>query len=114
MLAFYMDHHVQAAITEGLRARGIDVVTAFEDGAAEWSDDRILERARELGRIVVTTDQDFLRLARDYCRNGHEFAGVVFGAQRDLEIGQMVLDLELMAHAVSDKELANRVEFLPL
>jgi predicted nuclease of predicted toxin-antitoxin system len=114
MLAFYMDHHVQAAITEGLRVRGVDVLTAFEDGAADWSDERILDHATELGRVVVTTDQDFLRLAREYGKSGRNFAGVVFAAQRDLEIGQMVLDLELMAHAVSDKELANRVEFLPL
>ena len=35
MLSVYMDHHVPAAITEGLRSRGIDVLTAFEDGHAE-------------------------------------------------------------------------------
>jgi uncharacterized protein (DUF433 family) len=34
MLRLYMDVHVKAAITAGLRRRGIDVVTAQEDGGA--------------------------------------------------------------------------------
>ena len=38
-----MDHHVQGAITRGLRARGIDVLTAEEDGTKRWPDDRLLD-----------------------------------------------------------------------
>lgn len=37
-LALYMDQHVPLAITVGLRLRGIDVLTAFEDGNAVQSD----------------------------------------------------------------------------
>jgi hypothetical protein len=36
MLRLYMDVHVKAAITAGLRRRGIDVVTAQEDGVPAW------------------------------------------------------------------------------
>jgi hypothetical protein len=42
-----MDHHIPAAITSGMRRRGVDVLTAFEDGSADGSDDRLLERAIE-------------------------------------------------------------------
>jgi hypothetical protein len=31
----YMDVHVRRAVTEGLRMRGVDVLTAQDDGAAE-------------------------------------------------------------------------------
>jgi len=31
-----MDRHVPAAITDGLRFRGVDVLTAFEDGTEEF------------------------------------------------------------------------------
>ena len=31
-VAIYMDEHVHRAITAGLRLRGVDVVTAQEDG----------------------------------------------------------------------------------
>ena len=37
-LAFYMDHHVPRAITAGLRRRGTEVITAYEDSAHEWED----------------------------------------------------------------------------
>ena len=42
MLRLYMDVHVKAAITAGLRQRGIDVLTAQEDGTERWDDDRLL------------------------------------------------------------------------
>ncbi len=34
-IALYMDHHVPKAITVALRSRGVDVVTAYEDGREE-------------------------------------------------------------------------------
>ena len=48
MLSFYMDHHVHQSITDGLRRRGVDVLTAFEDGREEEDDETLLERATEL------------------------------------------------------------------
>ena len=32
-LKLYMDHHVPRAITNGLRLRGVDVITVREDNA---------------------------------------------------------------------------------
>ena len=67
-LSFYLDHHVPVAIAVGLRQRQIDVLTAQEDGRADWDDDRLLERAFELVRVVFTQDRDFLVLAADWQR----------------------------------------------
>ena len=33
-----MDHHVPLAVTEGLRLRGVDVLTCYEDGTSELDD----------------------------------------------------------------------------
>ena len=41
-LQLYMDHHVRRPITTALRLRGVDVVTAQQDGAAAWDDDKLL------------------------------------------------------------------------
>ena len=60
MLALYMDHHVPRAITEGLRLRSIDVITAYEDGADDMDDPALLDRANELGRVLFTQDDDLL------------------------------------------------------
>ena len=41
-LALYMDVHVPAAITRALRRRGVDVLTAQEDGNARLPDPALL------------------------------------------------------------------------
>jgi hypothetical protein len=45
-----MDEHVPRAITEGLKIRGIDVLTVQEDGLRGISDKELLDRATLLGR----------------------------------------------------------------
>ncbi len=56
-ISFYMDHHVPTAVTKGLQQRGVDVITAHEDGTSDWDDERLLERATELGLIPEGCDQ---------------------------------------------------------
>lgn len=112
--SFYLDHHVPVAIAVGLRQRQIDVLTAQEDGRADWEDDRLLERAFDLGRVVVTQDRDFLVLAADWQRQHRDFAGMVYGHQLRVTIGGAVHDLALIASLISLDDMRNRVEFLPL
>ncbi len=55
-LALYMDHHVDVAITNGLRRQGIDVLTCQEDGTTTLDDEQLLERATALGRVLFSQD----------------------------------------------------------
>ncbi len=55
-----MDHHVPRAITNGLRLRGVDVLTAHEDKASRLRDPALLDRATELERVLFTQDDDLL------------------------------------------------------
>ena len=61
-IALYMDQHVPRAITVGLRLRGVDVLTAYEDGTSELADPALLDRASELGRVLFTRDDDLATL----------------------------------------------------
>jgi predicted nuclease of predicted toxin-antitoxin system len=61
-IALYMDQHVPRAITNGLRLRGVDVLTAHEDGTSELDDASLLDRATELKRVLFTQDDDLLIL----------------------------------------------------
>jgi predicted nuclease of predicted toxin-antitoxin system len=63
-LTLYMDVHVPRAITNGLRRRGVQVVTAQEDGAAELEDPPLLDRAIKLDCPLYTQDDDLLAEAR--------------------------------------------------
>jgi predicted nuclease of predicted toxin-antitoxin system len=114
MIAFYFDVHVRRAVAIGLRLRGIDVLTAQEDGAAHWDDARILRRATELGRVVFSQDVDLLREARACHANEVHFAGVVFGEQLTLTVGKTIQDLELIGRVYDPEDIASRVEYLPL
>jgi predicted nuclease of predicted toxin-antitoxin system len=113
-VAFYMDVHVHSAITEGLRSQGVDVITAQEDDAAELDDPPLLDRSTELGRILFTQDQDFLREGAERQRSGAPFAGIIFAAQSSAMIGPYIRDLALIALASEAEEYSNRVIHLPL
>ena len=109
----YMDVHVPQSITDQLRRRGVDVITAFEDGFQEVPDDQLLERARQLNRVMFTQDIRFMAMAHAWQRQGRPFAGLLFGHQLGGTIGQSVRHLELIAKASEPDEWANVVERLP-
>jgi len=46
-----MDVHIPYCITIGLRLRGVDVLTAQDDGSREIEDAVLLDRATKLNRI---------------------------------------------------------------
>lgn len=113
-LGLYMDHHVPSAITRGLRRRGVDVLTAEEDGTADWGDPKLLDRAGELGRILFTRDSDLLTEAARRQRGGQPFATVVYAHQLEVSIGRCVSDLEVIAKTAMPSEAVEQVVYLPL
>lgn len=112
-VALYMDHNVPRAITAGLQRRGIDVLSAYEDGAHELGDAALLNRAQELGRVLFTRDDDLLREATRRQREGRSFGGVIYAHQREVSIGRCTLDLHVIAEASEPEELQGRIIFLP-
>ena len=112
-IALYMDVQVKKAVTGGLRRRGVDVVTAQEDGGATLLDPELLDRATSLGRVLVSQDEDLLIEADRRQQAGDLFAGLVYSHQMT-SIGRLVSDLELLAKASDPADLANRVVYVPL
>jgi predicted nuclease of predicted toxin-antitoxin system len=109
-----MDVHVPMVVTDSLRRRGLDVLTSQDDGTITLADDLLLARAGELGRLLFTQDQDFLRIAADSQRVGHTFPGIVFAAQQAVSLGRLADDLELLLTCCVPDELRGRVTYLPL
>ena len=113
-LAFYMDHHVPRAITLGLRLRGVDVLTAYEDGASELDDAALLDRTSELGRVLFRRDDDLLAKAAKGQREEIPFHRIIYAHQLRVSIGKCVQDLEIIAKAGEPAELLNAVMLLSL
>ena len=109
-----MDHHVPRAITVGLRLRGVDVITAFEDGSDTINDSQLLSRAAELGRVLFTQDDDLLAEAAERQRASLPFNGIIYAHQLRTSIGTCVNDLELITKIAEPQDLLNTVIFLPL
>lgn len=101
------------AITNGHRRRGVEVLTAQEDGSAELDDPPLLDRATELNRPLYTQDDDLL--AEEHRRQiaGEIFASVIYSHQLRSPIGTCIDGLELIAKTFEVDDLKNRVEFIP-
>ena len=111
-LGLYMDVHVPLPITRGLRRRGVDVLTAQEDKTTRLSDPELLRRARELGRILFSQDEDLI-VEAVRCQRGRErFATVIFSRQLDLSIGRCISDLESLAKAAEPDDAQGQIIFL--
>ncbi len=113
-LAFYFDVQVNKTIADGLQARGIDVLRAQDDGQDETPDPLLLDRATELNRVLVTFDTDFLAEARRRQFASIDFPGIVFSRQTQVEPGQWIEHLELMAVCINPEDALNQVFYLPL
>ncbi len=113
-LGLYMDVHVPIGITRALRRRGIDVLTAQEDGSSRLADPALLDRAGDVGRIVFTRDSDFLAEAVRRQRSGTSFATIIYAHQQSVTIGRCVDDLELLCRSATSEEAQNQIVYLPL
>jgi hypothetical protein len=113
-IRLYMDQHVPGAITIALRERGVDVLTAYEDGASGFRDDALLRRASALERALFSRDSDLLREAAFSSQEGITFAGVIYAHQLQLTVGQCIEELTFLALAGEPDDVANQVVFLPL
>jgi predicted nuclease of predicted toxin-antitoxin system len=113
-IALYMDHHVPRVITNALRLRDVDVLTAYEDGASTLSDPALLDRAGELERVLFTQDDDFLVEATRRQRDNIPFQGIIYAHQLRISIGVCINDLEIIAKLGEPQDFINHVEYLPL
>ncbi len=113
-IALYMDVNIPRAITDSLRVRGVDVLTAQQDGSGKLSDSQLVDRPSALGRTIFTFDVDFLAIATKRQITAIPFSGIIYGRYPKISIATCVQDLELIGGALDPDELNNSVQFLPL
>lgn len=107
-LKFHLDEHVSHAVAHGLRRADIDVTTTSDAGLVGVDDVGQLAYAHKEGRVVVTHDSDFLRLANE----GVSHAGIAYSVMGRRSIGEMIRVLVLMWEVLTPEELVGHVEFL--
>ncbi|MGA3044434.1 MAG: DUF5615 family PIN-like protein [Bryobacteraceae bacterium] len=107
-IRFHLDEHISTHIAAGLRRRNIDLTTTADAGLLGAADMQQLEFAASSGRVMVTQDDDFLRLHAQ----GVAHSGIVYCQQQSMSIWEMLRRLVLIHDLMSPEEMAGRVEFL--
>jgi hypothetical protein len=108
LISLYIDENLTPKIAAQLRSRGIDALSVRDLGLLGDKDANHLRRATVMGRVLVTTDKDFLRLSAE----NPDHAGIIFGIQEDHSIGDWVTGLELICIVYTAEEITGRVEYL--
>jgi hypothetical protein len=103
---FYTDEHVAKAVVRGMRARGVDVLTAVEAGMLGATDEGHLQFALEGNRVVFTQDNDFLRLHAA----GAVHAGVAYAPQ-GTSIGDIIRGLMLIYQVLDADDMRGHLEY---
>ncbi len=106
-IRFYLDEHIPNAIAQGLRRRGVDVLTVQEAGRAGLPDSAQLTFALSQRRLLVTMDSDFLILAS----RSMSYAGIAY-VGRSRSIGAVIGSLMLLYDVLTLDDMMNHVEFL--
>src|SRR5579885_2223168 len=89
-----------------------DVATVSDLVRKGLSDPEQLNYARQEGRVVYTTDDDFLRLAADCLRRGEFFPGVIYHAVGARSKRQIIDALVLCDGVFEPADMHNHIEFI--
>lgn len=106
-ISFYLDEHIHRAVANGLRHRGVNVLTVQEAGKSGVSDGEQLGFAMSQQRVMVTMDSDFLLLASE----GVSHAGIAY-ANPQRPVGEMIGSLMLVYDVLTSADMTNHVEYV--
>ena len=107
-IRFYLDENIANAVAEGLRHRDIDVVTTHEAGNRGISDREQLFYAYGEERVMVTQDDDLLKLAS----TGIKHFGLVYYHPQKRTIKQILRGLVLIYQVLEADEMRDHIEYI--
>jgi len=101
------------ALVRGLRARGVDVTTALEQGMIERPDQAHFIFAAQANRTLYSFNVgDFYQLHGQFIAEKREHAGLILSRQQQFTVGEQLHRLLRLIATVPAEEMKNRVEFL--
>jgi predicted nuclease of predicted toxin-antitoxin system len=107
-IRFHLDENVNGAVAHGLRLQGIDVTTTRDADLIGAIDEEHLAFATAENRVIVTHDDDFLKLAR----RSPSHPGIVYSHPRNCSIGRLVHGLVALWRNRTQEAMQGQVEFL--
>jgi len=106
-IRFHLDEHVDPAIATALRRAGIDVTTTNEAGLRTKDDEAHLQFALAESRVIVTRDQDFLRVADHVV----DHSGIAFYSSNQ-SLREIIEGLILIHEVLLPEEMVGHTEYI--
>ena len=116
MLRLLIDENFNHRILRGLvlRSPQTDYLLVRQIGMSGFPDLELLRWAAQNNRIIVTQDRKTMIPDAEYClRVGEPMAGIIFVPKR-MAIGRAINDLKITIECLSQTEMRDRIEYLPL
>lgn len=98
-------------VVAGLRRRGIDICSTVDDGMLSASDREHLDHASDTGRVVVTRDPDFLRIASKLLTEGAHHPGILF-VLPSADVGTAVRGIALLSATREPAHMRDWIEWI--
>jgi predicted nuclease of predicted toxin-antitoxin system len=113
-IRLYLDEDsMQHALVTALRARGMDVATALEDGMVDRADSEHLDHATRQDRVLFSFNRrDVYQLHSQYLTEGKSHAGIILARQQEYSTGEIMRRILRLAAAKSADAMQDQVEFL--
>ena len=116
MLSFLADENFDGDIVRGLvrRRPELDIVRVQDIGLRGVEDPPLLERAAQLGRVLLTHDVSTItKFAYERVAAGLPMPGIL-EVRRSLAIGQAIDEILLVVDLSLEGELEGQVRYIPL
>lgn len=113
-IRLYVDEDAsEHAVVDGLRARGLDIVTTADAGQLGATDVEQLWYGISQARTLYSFNVgDFARLHAEFLATGTDHAGIVVIPDQRYSIGEKMRALAGLMTAVSAKQVLNRMVYL--
>jgi predicted nuclease of predicted toxin-antitoxin system len=111
-LRIYTDENVDIRVAQGLRNRGIDALTAQENGMTGSTDLEHFNYAYQMQAVIFTHDRHFLEIAKKLIEAGKSHWGVIFVSMNKLSVGECIKKLAVYADMLTLDDMKNQIEFL--
>lgn len=93
------DMDIAAPVVPFLRAQGVDVFSAREEGWGDLTDSEILAQAHAMARFVLTHDSDFGTLA---VHRGESITGILYLRPGGRPPDEVMVDIQALMDAEID------------
>lgn len=113
-ISLYFDEDaLERGLVTALRARRVEVLTAFEADMINRSDEDHLACARRNGCVLYSFNiADYCRLHSMWLSEGNTHAGIVVAYQQRYSVGEQLRRLLILVNRRSAAEMIGRLEYL--